>query len=168
MRSGPCAAARSNARSCVLKIARLRQTESDASQSGVAAALRLGEPARVERGVDQRPRELPLVDVEGPDGDRAAFHALHELAIDVVLLVLGGHVGRPANEHEFRSVQTDPLRTGAQRARHIVGALDVGVQHDGLAVDGLQRTVLGVRDGRQPRGASRVLRLPARAPASDR
>ena len=102
----------------------------------------LREPARIERRIDQRSRELTLVDVERADRDRARRHPLHELAIDVVLLVFGRHVRRSADEHELGSIQADAFGARAQRLGDIVGPLDVGLEDDRLAVARLQRAVL--------------------------
>ena len=66
-----------------MKIARLRQAETDAAQPGMAAALVLREPPGVERGLDQRPIQLMLVDVERADGHGAAAHPFDQFAIDV-------------------------------------------------------------------------------------
>ena len=128
------------------------------------------EPARVERGIDQRPRELALVDVERADGHRPRRHPFDELPVDVVLLVFGGHVRRAADEHELRSIQADAFGARRERHRDVVGALDVGLQRR----CGCRRVVssgpvacacAGWRAALQPRARLRF--LPHR-PASDR
>ena len=86
---------------------RVRQAEPDAAQPGVSRAARLGKPARVERGIHQRPRQLTLVDVERADRDRPGRHALGHLAVLVILLVLPCHVRRTADQQELRSIQAD-------------------------------------------------------------
>ena len=48
-----------------------RQAQTQAAQSLAAAALLVGDPAAGERRIGRRERQLILVDVERPDGDRA-------------------------------------------------------------------------------------------------
>ena len=145
-------------------MAGLRQAEADAAQAGVSdAARRLREPARVERRVHERPRELPLVDVEGPDRHRPRRHALDHLPVDVVLLVLRRHVGRAAHQQELRSVQADAFGARRQRRGHIVGPLDVGLQLDADAVARRRaaRPQSARRRQRAARPGARAPRLPA-------
>src|SRR5687768_4121161 len=104
-----------------LENARLSQAEPDTTQAGMSAALWLREPAGVQCRIHQRTCELLFVDVESPNRHRTSVHSLDELAIDVVLLVLGSHVRWSADEHEFGSIQADALCARAQRARHVVG-----------------------------------------------
>ena len=127
---------------------RLRQPEADAAQPGMAAPLVIGKPACVECGIDQRAIELALIDVERANRHRTSAHPLDQLAIHVVLLVLRRHIRRSAHQHEFRTVEADPLGSGVQRGGDILGALDVGVQDDTNAVCG--------RDG--SRGLARLTR----------
>ena len=95
MRSEPCRAARSSARSCDLKQLRPRQAEAQAAQALAAAALLVGDPAAVERRVDQR-RDASwsssTSNVRTVTGPRR--HALEHAAVDLVLLVLVGDVAR--------------------------------------------------------------------------
>ena len=140
MRSGPCVAARSSARSCVLNWpAAPGRTGCRAGRHGCSRSCSANQ--RVERGIDQRPIQLALVDVERADGHRSARHPFDQLAIDVILLVLGGHVGRTADQHELRAVQADALGARIEGSGHVLGPLDVGVQRDAHAVPRLDRAV---------------------------
>src|SRR5262245_40619531 len=83
----------------------LREAEPDSPQPGMTRALGVGEPARIERGVDERPRNLPFVDVERSNRDRPWRHVLDDVAIHLVLFVLARKVGRTADEQKLRSIK---------------------------------------------------------------
>ena len=152
-----------------LEDGRLREAEPDAAQPGVTAALVVGEPPGVERRVHQRPRELPLVDVERADRHRPRRHPLDELPVDVVLLVLGRHVRRAADEHELRSIEPDAFGAGVERRGDVVGPLDVRLQDDADAVRwsraGPRRRARPARDSV---AAGARVRPPDAPPATDR
>ena len=81
MRSGPCAEARTSARSCVRSTSGLARPEPQAAQTraGCGGA----------RGARLIAADLALVEVEGADRDRPRRDLLDQAAIQRVLLVLG-------------------------------------------------------------------------------
>ncbi len=148
MRSGPCADARTSARSCVRSTSGIGQAETEAAQAGPrAAALRA-----------LRRAELPLVEVEGPDRDRTRRDLFDQAAIDLVLRVFRGGIERPARQHELRAVQADALGAVRVQERQVFEQLDVGFEPDPHAVGGRDRADLG----RGGAGAPRLGRPPVR------
>ena len=80
-----------------LKRLRPREAQPQAAQALTAGALLGGGPAAPQRLPCQLRRELVLVDVERPDGDRFRGHAFEHAAINLVLFVLADRgAGRPA------------------------------------------------------------------------
>ena len=149
MRSVPCRAARSSARSCTWNSSgRVRLSRRPRSPCRLPRVL-VGDPAARQRRMRPMRRELILVDVEGADGDRPRRHPFEHAAIDRRTARPRRDVAGAAGQQELRAVQPDALGAGVARGGEIVGELDVRVEPDAHAVGGRRRPpALGVA----PRG----------------
>ena len=83
-------------------------------------------------------RELIFVDVERPHGHRGRPHVFEQLAVHLVLHVLGQLVRRAAGQQQLRSEQADALRALRHGKRRIAKQIDVGLDANLHAVGGLQ------------------------------
>jgi hypothetical protein len=98
----------------------VRKPEADAAQTPVTGGAFLRrEPASVERRIDERTRNLPLVHVERTDRDRPAPHPFDQLSVDLILLVLVHEVRRRTRDHELRSVEADAFGTRRDGRGHV-------------------------------------------------
>ena len=83
---------------------------------------------------------LVAADVEGANGDRFAFEAFDDLAVQLVLIlavgeVAAGHVGK------LGPIEPDPLGAVAQGDFDVADQADVGTQVDALVVVGRGRNI---------------------------
>ena len=130
IRSGPCTAARSSARSCVWKtssFARLSRTPRSPSGARAAVQPRMLHP------------ELALADVEGANRHPARSHAVDQAGVGAVLRRFRQRRLSAGRQQELGSEETDAVRAPLPRAHGVVGRFDVGFQPDLHAVFGDRR-----------------------------
>ena len=82
--------------------------------------------------------ELIFVDVERSDGHRRGSNILEELAIHLVLHLLGQLIRGTSREQQFRSEQPNPLGALCHGERRIAEQIHVGLDTDIDAVGGLE------------------------------
>ena len=87
-------------------------------------------------GLDGKPadRQLVAADVERANDDRRAVERLDHALVRAILLLLVGHV-RAADDEKLRAHEPDAIGAAAHCGFRLFRKVDVGAQHQSLAVE---------------------------------